>query len=410
MKVEIKGSFRDVLSFVAHLKKRKKIFKKADASPVERGRMNLLAEELHPEFQRFTLESVIDETPDTRTYRLKGEGRKPAYFQPGQYISINFRIGNSTLARPFSISSRPEEALEEGYYDITVKSCETEGFVDEWIRENWLPGREISSSGPAGTFTWERLRDSKLLICIAGGSGITPFKPMIPALLFRDPAARVILFQGARNRADIIFNSFWAETNRFYGDRFIHVPVLTEPGKGWGGESGFISGELIRGAVARLWGSFDAPAYSYFICGPEGLHSFMEKELSPFNLPGRRIRREEYAINVRRGENFISGNPDLFSFTVIKGGEEFLVKADPNETVLVAMERAGLKPPSLCRSGECGWCRSRLISGVVSEANRTGERSGLRKADDKFGYFHPCSVFPEGDLVIEVPSNPVKDM
>ena len=68
--------------------------------------------------------------------------------------------------------------------------------------------------------------------------------------------------------------------------------------------------------------------------------------------------------------------------------------------MLVAIERAGIKAPSRCRSGECGWCRSKLVSGTVY----IPEENELRRwADVHYGYIHPCSSFHTSDLVIEVP-------
>lgn len=73
--------------------------------------------------------------------------------------------------------------------------------------------------------------------------------------------------------------------------------------------------------------------------------------------------------------------------------------------MLVAIERAGIKAPSRCRSGECGWCRARLLSGRVYVPERT---DGRRRADIEFGYIHPCSSFAMSDLVLDVPNGTVK--
>ncbi len=410
MKVKIHGPLRDILAFILHINRRKRIFKRAKAFPVEPGRMNILSEELHPLSQRFIIDSVITETADANTYRLKGAGRRPAFFIPGQYISINLQIGGSTLARPFSISSMPQEAADGGYYDITVKNSDGGGFVGRWIMENWKAGTGVLSSGPAGAFTWERLRDCSTLVCIAGGSGVTPFKPIIGSLLSGDPSSRAVLFQGARNSGDLIFRKFWEETAKKYDGRFFYVPVLTEPESGRQGAEGFITADLITRTMKLIPGGFTADECSYFICGPEGLHSFIDKELSGLDISGKRIRREEYSVNTRSSGVGSPGGKKVVSLTVRQGDSNLEIKADPDETVLVALERAGLDPPSLCRTGECGWCRSRLVSGKISGNKKPGRRFGLRMADEKFGYFHPCSAFPESDLVIEIPPNPVKNL
>ncbi|MFR3364768.1 MAG: 2Fe-2S iron-sulfur cluster-binding protein [Christensenellales bacterium] len=50
------------------------------------------------------------------------------------------------------------------------------------------------------------------------------------------------------------------------------------------------------------------------------------------------------------------------------------------------MEQAGIKAPSRCRSGQCGWCHSRLVSGEVFIPD---EADGRREADKKFGWDTP---------------------
>ena len=78
----------------------------------------------------------------------------------------------------------------------------------------------------------------------------------------------------------------------------------------------------------------------------------------------------------------------------------YTVAALENETLLTAMERAGLKAPSRCKSGSCGFCHSRLISG---EYHVNKEHEYRRLADLKFGYIHPCCTYPESDMEIDVP-------
>ena len=51
-------------------------------------------------------------------------------------------------------------------------------------------------------------------------------------------------------------------------------------------------------------------------------------------------------------------------------------------------------------AGGCGWCGSRLVSGNVYVVK---DYDGRRKADIKFGYFHPCSSFPLSDIEVSIP-------
>ena len=90
----------------------------------------------------------------------------------------------------------------------------------------------------------------------------------------------------------------------------------------------------------------------------------------------------------------------VFKITVKQGPNEYLIDAASGEPILVAMERAGIKAPSRCRSGECGWCRSKVTEGFFF----VPEESDFRRwADKKHRYIHPCATFPCSDMVIEVP-------
>ena len=93
------------------------------------------------------------------------------------------------------------------------------------------------------------------------------------------------------------------------------------------------------------------------------------------------------------------GGGDLFSY--IEKRDFKISEAKASETILVALERAGIKAPSKCRGGECGWCRSKLVSGNVFSNIKQDQR---RYIDKEFNYIHPCSCYPIADCIIEVPS------
>lgn len=65
------------------------------------------------------------------------------------------------------------------------------------------------------------------------------------------------------------------------------------------------------------------------------------------------------------------------------------------------MEQAGIKAPPRCRSGQCSWCHSRLVSGEVFIPD---EADGRREADKKFGWIHPCCTYPLSDIKLDVPA------
>lgn len=64
----------------------------------------------------------------------------------------------------------------------------------------------------------------------------------------------------------------------------------------------------------------------------------------------------------------------------------------------MALERAGVAAPALCRSGQCSLCRVRLLAGRVFSAPSAAER----ECDHKWGYIHGCVSYPLSDLRIRL--------
>ncbi len=393
MRIKVKSSIGDMVSFITHIGKRNRIFKKAAAAIPPRGRMNILAEELHPLSQKLKVGRVRKENSTAVTYRLVPEaGKKIAFFRAGQYLTLEIGVEGTAVSRPFSISSSPEDSYRGNYYEITVKN-KPEGFASPYMAASWKEGTAVTASGPIGFFYYEDLRDSREIIFLAGGTGITPFSSMAPDILSNYPDTMITLFYGAASENDFLFLPRFRELEEEYPGRFKFVPIAESSGQNWNGETGFITADLIKNKT-----EYKNP--SLFLCGPEGFHHFMDSELKAFDITPRYLRRENYQIS-SAGDT----GKDSLKIDVTIGSERTVIDYDPGDTILVSMEKAGLNPPSDCRSGECGWCRSRLVSGEIETPPGHDRR---RKADEKFGFFHPCSSYALSDLVMECPENPRK--
>jgi ferredoxin len=93
-------------------------------------------------------------------------------------------------------------------------------------------------------------------------------------------------------------------------------------------------------------------------------------------------------------------NDHIFATVTDSEGKEQTITAPRDTSLLRSLEAAGIAAPAHCRSGECGWCHSKLVSGEVYTPKSV---DGRREADYLYGYIHPCCSFPLSDLVIEVP-------
>jgi len=375
------------------------MFEKASSEPITKDPMNELAVRLHPIRLYLVISEIKDETKSTKTFKLTPDPdsntKELAYFRAGQYLSLKVEVNGVAITRPYSIASSPSDALN-GFYEITIRK-EEPGFLTGYIWDKWKVGTKVESSGPEGFFFYEPLRDLKQIVGLAGGSGITPFRSIVKEIVEDKLDAKLTLLYGSSEEDDIIYYDEFKEIEKKYPEKIKVVHVLScKEVTLEGSELGFLTSDIIEKYC-------DINKSSFFICGPQVMYNFVEKELEKFNLPVKRVRREAF------GEiKDILSNPDfpqdvadkVFKIKTHIGSLIKDIPAKATESVLVALERANLNPPSKCRSGECGFCRSLLISGDVY----INPGSDWRKAGDKkFDYFHPCASYPITDLEIKIP-------
>jgi ferredoxin-NADP reductase len=401
MKISVKGSLRDLFGFIRLRSSRGKRFAAAPSKPVDPGPVNELAAQLHPRRQNLLVDEIRDETKSTRTFRLvpdpESDTRQLAYFRAGQYLSLKADINRVRIARPYSISSAPREALgADGFYDITIRKID-DGFFTSHVWDNWNVGTKIVASGPCGRFYHEPIRDGNKIVGLAGGSGVTPFCSMAREIIYGDMNAELLLLYGSSDKDDIVFYEQLGELEAKSAGRIKVVHVLScDEAPLPDCEQGFITADLINKYA-------DVDESTFFICGPQAMYDFVRQELAAFGLPPRRIRNEVYgeARDVSSAPGFPrSAVKKSFELTVRIGGLTTVISARAAESLLVAMERAGLAPPSECRSGTCGVCHTLLVSGDVFVYP---DGDGTRAADRQFGFIHPCSSYPLSDIEVAVP-------
>lgn len=360
---------------------------------------NKLAAALHPHVQMLKVAQVVEHTPDYKSFLLspdKENGTEQlAWFSAGQYIVLCVMIDGKPYCRPYSIASSPRDTLS-GMLRIAVKRVDG-GIVSGYILDHWEQGTSVVASAPMGEFTYEPLRDAKTVIGIAGGSGITPFRSFAKAISEGDEDFNLILLYGSRTKADAVFSDEIAALAKQCGKLKL-VNVLSEEKKR-GCESGFITAKLIKKYAPKN------EAYSIFLCGPQAMYDFADREIATLAIRQKFVRHELFGeyFHPEQNENYTGDITKTYKLTVRIEGKETTIYCPADTSLLRAMENAGIPAPSDCRSGRCGWCRSQLIKGDVYVPSSV---DGRRMADKLYGYVHPCCSFPLSDVTIEVPSVP----
>ncbi len=399
--MEVYGRSKDMAQASKMQRERKKRWKNASPVPDIEDPIKELSMGLHLKNFQLIITDILDATKTTKTYRLKlapnFELKRLPLFRAGQYLSVKVNVDGVKVTRPYSISSAPSDILEDGFYELTIK-IKDDGFLSTEFFEKWKTGNIVSVSGPHGNMYFDDLRDSNEIVGIAGGSGITPFRSIIREIVAQKLDLKLTVLYGSRHEDDIIFAEELSNLAGKLPDKIKVVNICSEPSENWSGPSGFINAELIKKYAGPIEGK------TFFICGPQAMYEFLEKEIQNLNIPNRRIRRELYGQpdNITMNPKYpVEFKDKTFNIIVRIGNKIETIKASATESVLVSLERAGIGVDSQCRSGECGFCRSLLISGDIFVNN---EIDGRRAGDKKFGFFHPCSSYLLSDLEIKIPS------
>lgn len=373
--------FMDMLRFKKLVPNRREALANGSDQPLPTEyRTNNLATVLHPGYMEVELTHIVQLTPNMKNFTFKRvDSSAFPFFRAGQYVSLQAKIGDSLVSRPYSISSSPDEALE-GRLSLGIEDA---GFFSGYMNNEAKIGDRFVMTEPSGEFHYENIRDKKNIVCIAGGSGITPFLSMAKSVAEGNEDYNMTLFYGAKDFENLAYRDE-LEVLKKSGVQIIYVLETAHEGC----EQGFVTAKMLEKYV-------DINSSTFFMCGPVAMYASILDELKPYNLPLKSVRKDAATC----GDLDID-NPKTFRLTVHMRDKVYEIDAKENETLLTSMERAGLNAPNKCRAGGCGFCHSKWLGGEYIIAKG---RDGRREADRKFGFIHPCVTYPQSDMEIDVP-------
>lgn len=394
MSIKVKGFLKDVGGASRVTAARRKSFADASSTPDPKDNIRMVADLLHPDKMEFKVVSIREASPTSRVYRLASTGGHIPVFQSGQYVNFRLHIGQSELTRPYTISSAPFEARGKNpFIEITIRRNRPY-LVPDYFFDHVRVGDLLQGNMPFGTFYYEPLRDSKNLVALAGGSGITPFFSMAKEIAYGQMKdVKLTILYGSVHHSDIVLGEELAKVEADCPNvKVVHVLSGDEE---WQGEKGFITKELI----AKYMG--EDPTVMF--CGPIAMYQLVEQAVTELGLTCRRFRHDvmNQPADPTRIQGYPAGNKDkVWKLTVRRGIHEDVIDARGDEPVAVALERAAIPVDTHCRCGECGYCRTQLLAGEIF-VSPNGD--GRRMMDKELGWFHACSAYPVSDLTIKIP-------
>lgn len=268
---------------------------------------------------KLKIEAIDTLTPGIRKFMLApADGSALPRAGAGSHVVLEIPGPNRVWRNAYSITS----AADAPAYEIMVRRVEKSRGGSAWLHDHAKPGDVLEVYPPQNLFAPQRKAKRHLLL--SAGIGITPFLSYIKA-----PGLAYEFHHCCKPEDEAAFRAL--------------LPV----------------GPQVTLHTSRHTLNLEAllkqqPLGTHLsVCGPE---SFMEMAVATAahaGWPEAKVHKESFG-GATGGEPFIA-HLKRSGVTVNVGREESL---------LDAMEAAGLAPPCLCRGGACGECKLMVLNGV----------------------------------------------
>ncbi len=345
-------------------------------TPYTPGRWLEAINPLWAEEDRAVVTGVRRETDDVVTVTLRPAPGWPGHVA-GQHTVLRVDVDGRRVARAFTLASSAHRT------DVVELTCKAypDATVVPWLRDRGGPGMVVGLDHPTGDVVLPQPRPDHLL-CVVGGSGITPAMAMLRTLRDEGHRGRVTLVQFARRRQDVLFARELAEVAAALPDVTVHT-VLTRERRGdvLGPHDGRHLDETLLDDLAPDWR--DALA---LVCGPvpmlEAAEATWTEGLAD-RLLVERFRPKPIVI------------PDDVEGTIRFTASRVSVDND-GRTLLEQAEDAGLSPDSGCRMGVCHTCSVPKLAGATRDVRNDEVDTGQRDR------IQPCVSVALGDVDLHV--------
>jgi ferredoxin-NADP reductase/epoxyqueuosine reductase QueG len=334
------------------------------------------------------LAETIAETHNVKTFRFKPqqEDEIPFGFIAGQFLTLHVSPGGNPVKRSYTISSSPSR---RDCVDITVKR-EEHGLVSRWLHDELHIGDAVVIEAPDGRFCFAGESEQDLLL-IGGGVGLTPMVSIARYLTETRWARHIDLALGFRSVEDFILREEIERLDAANPNLDVHVAISRAGSGARNGPQRRIDAAFLAESISDISGKLA------FLCGPSSMMESVTEALLSLGVPASNIRKEAFGTEKRdpattkRPEGPAVGTA-AFSLSGVSA------PIHVGDTILAIAERSEIRTiDNACRSGSCGLCRVKLLSGDATISSD----EGLTPEERAEGYVLACQAEPLGDIMVE---------
>ena len=341
---------------------------------------------------RLRVAKIIQETEDVKTFRLVSchGGGIPFSYLPGQFLTFTLPTGEKPIKRSYTISSSPTQ----GYYcEVTVKR-EDNGAGSRYLHDQVKVGDTLEVRAPSGRFIFTG-KESKDIVLISGGVGITPMMSIARALTDMAWPGDIHFIVACRDPEHFIFESELNRLQQQFENLHVHVAMSRIDSDTNGYRSGRLSKEMLDDWVPEI------ESKRVHICGAPAMMEATKEMLGELGVPSENIHTENFGSTqkpkAKVAKRQEAKQSDSTGAKVRFATSEKETQFEPDETVLEAAERVDVDIDYSCRVGTCGMCVVKLLSGEVTME----VEDGLEPDDKAGGMVLACQAKSNKDVEVE---------
>jgi len=230
----------------------------------------------------YALTELIQETPDTLTYRIKPEaGGEVIHYKPGQFVQLHLTPTSEVkMSRSYSVASSP---TTRDFIDLTIK---IQGTFPQFLKD-LKPGHVFGLRGPLGHFYFDPATQPHIVL-LGAGVGITPLMGMLRYSTFLKLPNKVTFLDANKTEEDTIYHHELVEHHAKVNPAAEIVLSYTRlpPEHHWTGERGRLNWDMIVKYVP------DPLNKHYFICGPDQMNKDLKLLLLEKGVPKELVKLE----------------------------------------------------------------------------------------------------------------------
>jgi ferredoxin-NADP reductase/phenylpropionate dioxygenase-like ring-hydroxylating dioxygenase large terminal subunit len=312
---------------------------------------------------------VEKESENIRSFYLRrADGGQLFPWAPGQFLPI--RVAIPGYAEPFLRTYTLSTCCNPEFYRLTIKRDEGVSSVSQFMHTNVKAGFRLQAMMPRGKFVLDESSGCPVVL-VSGGVGITPMIAIVEHIVEqgkRSGLYRPIHFiHGARNSEVQAFGTHIRGLASEHPKLSVHVCYSDPTSTDKIGVTHDSQGRINIDLLTRLLPLGD---YDFYLCGPSQFMNELYSGLIGIGIRPERIHYESFGPGTvlkpqlprKPVEERRPGAAAEVKFAKSKI-EATWYREDGS--LLEFAEEVGIAPAFGCRSGICGTCKTKILSGAV---------------------------------------------